>query len=274
MKAVAMARKAGQLRPSEARVLLDDAFLLAWNALARSRELRWSPELRAALHRNRSIQGVARGERCWILGGGASLAGVDLGALRSEHVFILDPLGLGARPGRATCAPRYLVVTGRADDAPAWTADAAAALGRFGPDTWIFAEPDDHACMATQASLATHRRFVVVPNQRFVFGYDRAIDLTRGIPGVEDTAKTAIAIAVWMGFRRINLLGVDGDGVLSNGHQAEGDQTALERSLVRSSLGLRGWRALVAYLERRQIALVSMSPHSVLTGLPTEPFAV
>ncbi len=274
MKAVTLARKAVHLRPSEARVLLDDAFLLAWNRVARARELTWSPELRAALHRNRSIQGVARGERCWILGGGASLAGLELGALRGEHVFILDPVGLAARPEVLACAPRYLVATGRTDDAPAWNAETAEALARFGPDTWIFAEPDDHACMAKQASLATHRRFVVVPNQRFVFGYDREVDLTRGIPGTEDTAKTAIAIAVWMGFRRINLLGVDDDGVLSTGHEADGDQTALERSLVRSSLGLRGWRALVAYLERRQIALVSMSPHSVLTGLPTEPFAV
>lgn len=272
-----MARKAVHLRPSEARVLLDDAFLLAWNRVARTRELGWSPELRTALHRNRSIQGVARGARCWILGGGTSLAGLDLGVLRGEHAFIIDPngpIGLAARPELVACAPRYLVATGRADGSPPWSADSAEALARFGPDTWIFAEPDDYACMAKQASLATHRRFAVVPNQRFVFGFDREIDLTRGIPGVEDTAKTAIAIAVWMGFRRINLVGVDGDGVLSNGHEADGDQTALERSLIRSSLGLRGWRALVAYLERRQIALVSMSPNSVLTGLPIEPFAV
>lgn len=274
-----MARRAVHLRPSEARVLLDDAFLMTWNALARSREFRWSPELRAALHRNRAIQGICRGARCWIVGSRPSIGAVDLTKLAGEHTFLADPIALRKSASEAVMtalAPSYLVVPG------AVSAEAANTLSAFGPDTWIFSDRDGYDCITKQASLSTHRRFVVVPNQRFVFGYDREIDLTRGIPGADDSAKAAVAIAVWMGFRRVNLLGVDGDGVLWNddatrpldsGTRAR-DQSELERALVRSSLGLRSWRSIVGYLERRGIALVSVGPPGVLTGLPSEPFAV
>ena len=45
--------------------------------------------------------------------------------------------------------------------------------------------------------LRRHRRFVVYPNQFYTFGYPWEIDLTRGIPGMDNVTKVALSIAVW-----------------------------------------------------------------------------
>jgi len=268
------------LRPSEARFLMDDALVLAWNAYARARFLRtMTPEGRALLHRNRQIQGIHRGKRCWIIGNGPSLRDMDLELLRDEHTFAVNRFI--HHPDAEIIDPKYYVIVDPNFGAGAWGTDFIEEIERRLPDVWMFTGLGGRDLLNERKLLQQHRRFVVYPNQLFSFGYPWDIDLTRGIPGMDNVTKSALSIAVWMGFSRINLIGIDGNGLLLDqgshfyGHvprpQAQRD---LEKALVSSALSMRGWRATTDYLAARGVTLVSQNPQSVLTDLPYEPYAL
>jgi hypothetical protein len=178
-----------------------------------------------------------------------------------------------------TIDPSYYVVVDPKFGAGAWGADFVEELERRLPDVWMFTTPAGRAYIDERGLLQRHRRLVVQPDQFFAFGYPWDIDLTRGIPGMDNVTKTALSIAVWMGFTRIDLVGIDGNGLLLDannhfyGHEPRpAAQEELEKAMVSSALSMRGWRALHRYLAARGVELVSRNPSSVLTSLPYEPF--
>jgi hypothetical protein len=263
------------LRPSEARFVLDDALLLAWNLSARLRERSLGAEHQALLHKNELLRGVGRGKRCFILGNGPSLADHDLLRLQGEHVFVVNRFI--HHPDAHRVAPRYYVVTDPKFGAGAWGEDFVGEVERRLPDTWMFNTLSGWEFLNRRGLLQAHRRFVIHPNQYFHFGYPFDVDLTRGIPGADNVTKAAIAIAAWMRFEEIHLLGIDGNGLLlSNdthfyGHVPQPtEQVELERALVSASMSMRSWRALPDYLARRGIRLVSRNARSSLNALPYE----
>lgn len=265
------------MRPSEARFLLDDALLMSWNLLARTKELKLGEEVRALLRKNEVLRGHGRGQRCFILGNGPSLNDHDLLRLRGEHVFAVNRFI--HHPDAHLIAPRYYVVVDPKFGAGSWGQDFVEEIATRLPETWIFTGYDGARFLDARNLLRTHRRFVIYPNQYFHFGYPFDIDLTRGIPGADNVTKTAVSIAVWMGFSEIHLLGIDGNGLLLTndthfyGHVAQpSEQLELERSLVSSALSMRSWRALPGYLAQRGIRLVSRNPRSALNALPYEPW--
>ncbi|MFO0748172.1 MAG: hypothetical protein U1F43_21310 [Myxococcota bacterium] len=257
--------------------MLDDALLMAWNVWARARFARAPAALRELLHQNRAIQGLHRGERCWIIGNGPSLRDQDLTRLRGEQTFVVNRFI--HHPDAEAIDPKYYVVVDPKFGAGAWGTDFVRELERRLPDVSVFTSAAGRALLDGEGLLQRHRRFVVHPNQFFAFGYPWDIDLTRGIPGMDNVTKTALSIAVWMGFTRVNLIGIDGNGLLLDsqshfyGHEPRPSaQEDLEKALVSSALSLRGWRAVTHYLAARGVELVSQNPRSVLTAMPYEPF--
>ncbi len=277
MKATEIIAHLRSLRPSDARAALDDALFLAWNVFARSKELTLPREHKQLLRANRRLRMAGRGERCWILGNGPSLREHDLLALRDEHVFVVNRFIHHEQAH--LIRPRYYVIVDPKFGAGTWGHDFVEEIERRLPDVSMFTGYDGWHYLRERGLLEQHRRYVVYPNQFFHFGYPWEIDLTRGIPGADNVTKTAISIATWMGFSEINLLGIDGNGLLlsDNSHfyghvPGPTDQQALEKAMLSSSTSMRSWRSLPGYLARRGVRLVSRNPRSVLNALPLEPW--
>ncbi len=265
------------LRPSEARFMLDDALLFAWNAGARAREGKLPARQRELMRKNEVLRGAGRGKRCFILGNGPSLNDHDLLRLKDEHVFVVNRFI--HHPDAHLIAPRYYVVVDPKFGAGSWGQDFIEEVEHRLPHTNVFTGYDGWRFLNERKLLQTHRRFVIHPNQYFHFGYPFSIDLTRGIPGADNVTKTAVSIAAWMRFDEIHLLGIDGNGLLLTnnthfyGHVPQpSEQLELERSLVSSALSMRSWRSLPGYLENQGIRLVSRNPRSALNALPYEPW--
>lgn len=278
-----LARRIGALKPGtldkgEARFLIDDGLVNAWNLMNRMAELRLPGEVKAMLARNRELAKTKRG-RCWIIGNGPSIREQDLTLLRDEETFVVNRFI--HHPQAELIDPKYYVIVDPKFGGGQWGTDFVAEVERRLPRVTLFTGPDGERFLEAQGLLRGHRRFQIYPNQRFTFGYPWEIELTRGIPGADNVTKSALCIAVWMGFTEINLLGIDGNGLLLSdnshfyGHVAGPDnQIDLEKAMVSSALSMRGWRALPGYLERRGIRLVSRNPRSVLTAIPYEPYRV
>ncbi len=279
MKLLDTARRALRVHPLDARFVVDDALVLAWNAYSRAKERTLPSATKALLARNASLRDLHRGQRCWILGNGTSLNEQDLKRLRGEHTFVVNRFI--HHPEAEAIDPKYYVIVDPKFGNGTWGESFIADIEARVPRVRMFTGSDGHRFLESRGLLTHHERHVVFPNQLYAFGYDHDIDLTRGIPGQDNVTKTALSIAVWMGFTRINLLGIDGDGILRTDQThfygsvpRPAEQAEFEKSLMSSAMGMRSWRSAVSYLARRGVRLVSMNPRSVLTGIPTVPFEV
>lgn len=264
------------MSPGDYRFMVDDALFLANNLKNRLKEQRLPAETRALLKRNTALR-ATQGGRCWVIGNGPSLKEHDLTQLRDEHVFVVNRFI--HHPDAHLIKPRYYVIIDPKFGNGTWGTDFIEEVERRLPDTTMFITPDGERFLNERKLLQSHTRHVILPNQLFHFGYPFDIDLTRGIPGSDNVTKASIAIAAWMGYAEINLLGIDGNGLLlSNnshfyGHVAPPEtQLELEKSMASSALSMRSWRALPGYLENRGIRLISRNPRSVLNALPLEPW--
>jgi len=272
-------RELPSMRPFDLRMVLDDQLLAVYNQVARLKEHRWSAELTDSLAQNIRHKDRHRGERCWIIGNGPSIREQDLTQLHGETTFVVNRFM--HHPEAEQINPNYYVMVDPKFGTGEWGTDFVEQLDGRLPDVELFLTREGRDLVRDRGILANHHKWVVYPNQQWHFGYRHEVDLCRGVPGGSNVTKTAIAIAIYMGFGEINLLGIDGNGLIleANSHfygheQRDDNQPTFEKNLMSMSMALRGWRAIATYLERRDVALTSMNPKSVLTGLPQAPFVV
>lgn len=257
--------------------MLDDRLLALYNARARLAELRTPRELRRRLAINAELSGRHAGRRCYVVGNGPSVKEQDLTLLHDELTFAVNRFI--EHPLAEKIAPDYYCIVDPKFALGQWGSDFVKRIERRLPHTTLILTAEGFEFCEREGVCGSHKKYVVNPNQYFYFGYDRDIDLTGGIPGADNVTKVALSAAVYMGCSEINLVGIDGNGLILSenshfyGHEPQpADQVALEKALVSMSLGLRGWRAIAEYLERRGIRLVSRNPRSVLRALPQGPF--
>lgn len=274
---VACVKRWSTLRALDARGILDDRLLSIYNARARIRELTIPRALRKRLSANTALRGKHAGQRCYIIGNGPSIKEQDLSLLRDEHTFVVNRFI--HHPQAERIDPTYYCIIDWKFAAGAWGSDFAQQIGTRLPSVQLFLTDQGRSFCEREQVCVPNQKHVVLPNQILHFGYARDIDLTRGIPGGDNVTKVALAIAVYMGFCEINLVGVDGNGLILSenshfyGHAPQpSDQIELEKALIAMSLGLRSWRAIVTYLQERDIRLVSRNPRSVLSALPQGSF--
>lgn len=265
------------MRPFDLRFVLDDQLLRVYNAAARLKERSLPAETKRMLGANRELQGRHLGRRCFIVGNGPSLRDQDLTRLRGEVVFVVNRFI--HHPDAEAIDPTYYVIVDPKFATGQWGTDFVEQVERRLPRVEVFLTPDGVSLVRERGLLRHHVVRAVLPNQQLHFGYSEAVDLTRGVPGMDNVTKVALMAAVYMGCTEINLLGVDGNGlILSSGSHFYGHeppparQEDLEKALVSMSMGLRSWRAIARYLEQRGVRLVSRNPRSVLTALSQAPF--
>lgn|GEM_PF-2428065 len=274
----AIFRRLGIQSKADIRFMLDDGLVLAWDSLARLREpWTFSAELKAALARNNSQHNRFKGKRCWIVGNGPSIGRQDLTLLENEITFVVNRF-IHHEQAEAI-NPTFYVIVDPKFGAGTWGADFVNQVEERLPNVEMIIGFDGEKFLNARGLLVAHRRHVIRPNQLFCFGYPYEIDLTRGIPGMDNVTKCAISTAVYMGFSEINLLGIDGNGLLISadshfyGHVPGPEtQEGLERALASASMSMRSWRSITGYLGHRGVELVSRNPESVMTSLPYRPY--
>lgn len=234
-------------------------------------------ELRAHLARNAELKNLHQGKRCFIIGNGPSIKDQDLELLSGEITFAVNRFI--HHPRAEAINPKYYAIVDPKFAAQAWGTEFVREVERRLPETVLLLTRGGYEFCEREGVLTKHRKYVIHPNQLFHFGYRRAIDLTRGIPGMDNVTKCALSTAAYMGCAEINLLGIDGNGLIlpDNSHfyghePPPSDQVALEKALVSMSMGLRSWRAAASYLEERGVKLISRNPRSVMTALPRGPY--
>ena len=278
MKFLTEINRIKSLRPLEIRAELDDRMIQVYNFLARRKEQRsLTPDVKKLLQRNVELKGRHQGKRCFIIGNGPSINRQNLVALKNEITFVVNRFPHHELANQIE--PTYYVSVDPKFANGAWGTDFIEQLQVKMPNTTCFLSPDGLRFVNENQLITQNEKYVIWPNHQFCFGYRAGIDLTRGIPGMSNVTKSALSIALYMGATEINLIGIDGNGLIKSdnshfyGHEPQPeDQFTLEKDLVSMAMGLREWRSIVGYCDGLGVSLRSINPETVLTAIPKGSF--
>lgn len=261
------------MRPLAMRNELDDALLNVFNMKARFNERAWAEDLKSALKENDHLKNKFKGQRCFIIGNGPSINRQDLTVLKDEITFVVNRFPHHELAEEIN--PSFYVSVDPKFASGEWGTDFIEHLDQKLPHVHCFLSFEGKQFVQQNGLLKNHSISVIQPNQYYCFGYNSSIDLTKGLPGKSNVTKTSLSLAIYMGVSEINLVGIDGNGLLKSdqshfyGHEPQPtDQLELENDLISMSLGLRGWRAILELCEKRDIKLRSINPETVLSALP------
>jgi hypothetical protein len=179
------------------------------------REQRETDRLRRPLElaaRNVNLLNLHQGQRCFILCNGPTVKRQDIAVLRNEH--ILSVSSGYHHPDYATISPMYHFVPqltyGRLtpDVAIAWFREMDTMLGR----ATLFLNYTEEA-MVRNAGLFRGRDVRYVTFSGTFEDYNPLVvpDISSRIPGVQSVAIMCLIVAMYMGFKKIYLLGTDHD---------------------------------------------------------------
>lgn len=182
---------------------------------ARKRQQQEVHRLRRPLElsaRNADLHNLHAAQRCFILCNGPSVNRQNIGVLKNEHVFSVSS-GYH-HPDYPAINPAYHFVPqltyGRLtpDDAVAWFREMDSKLGR----ATLFLNCTEEA-MVEHAGLFRGRDVRYVTFTGTFADYDPLAvpDLSGRIPGVQSVAIMCLMAAMYMGFKKIYLLGTDHD---------------------------------------------------------------
>ncbi len=160
--------------------------------------------------RNKKFESIHNGKRCFILGNGPSVQGVDLTQLRGEFVFTVSNgylhTGFSDILSKYHCIPQITYGKMTEDDVVAWFKEMHEHIG----DAELFLNE-------TEASLVS--RYHLFPGRAINYvglleDFDHwlgrgLIDISKPIPRCQSAPVMMLMIAMYMGFNEIILLGVD-----------------------------------------------------------------
>jgi len=190
-----------------------------------------SAEESAILAHNKELRNRHLGERCFILATGPSIKTQDLKALQGETCIAVS--NFFVHPDYHLIAPRYHCMAAyhppiTEEGWIAWMKEAAA---KTGDSTFFFALSDlkRHQDAGVGAGRSVH----YLHCGRSSASRQHGVDLTKPIFGPVSVPVMALQVALYMGFKRIYLLGCDHDWILHmnrSSHFYEEEQHALVRN--------------------------------------------
>jgi hypothetical protein len=174
------------------------------------RKLRSEQIVLNLVYRNKKFESIHSGKRCFILGNGPSVQGVDLTLLRGEFVFTVSNgylhNGFSNMLSKYHCVPQITYGKMTEDDVVAWFKEMHQHIG----DAELFLNE-------TEASLVS--RYHLFPGREinyvglledFDHWSDRGlVDISKPVPRCQSAPVMMLMIAMYMGFNEIVLLGVD-----------------------------------------------------------------
>lgn len=170
------------------------------------------------------LQGRHRGERCFIIGNGPSLADVDLAALTDETTFVTN--WFANHPFADALAPNYYCICshelfgGWRNEIPEFNSDLRQRIEDLAHSTTMVLPYRFMPYVETGGLFTTHdRRYLLFDRPKI--GIDQAhdveLDLSRPLhDGYTVIITFCLTLAKWMGFSEIYLLGVDSNYGISS----------------------------------------------------------
>jgi hypothetical protein len=277
---------AGRRDGWEMKLRLDDQFLRLTNFLKGTKK-RFNGKLRRAMAANQALKGRHEGQRCFILGTAPSILEQDLAPLANEFTFAVN--FFYQHPQYAAVAPNYYAIIDHklvnggwpewlVDHEP-WPGGMLKRVSQGSPNTELFLGADfcDHPALLEAAG--DHPTWWIGDGLNFYLGYGGAIDLRRTLPAI-NVMQTCVHIAWYMGFSEVYLLGIGLDGLPRDlmgmpshfyagpAENADLNFAKIERDLIQSGYGFRGWRAMAEYYDAKGLSVVNLTPDGLLTAFP------
>lgn len=190
-----------------------------------------TPEERAILRKNRTLNNRHAGERCFILATGPSIKQQDLKLLRGETCIALS--NFFVHQDYSVIKPRYYCVAGyhQSISKTAWT-EWFGEMATATDSAVMFFSLNDRKDIE-RSGLFSRRaiHYLQYANWSKISG--RKVDITRSVPSPQSVTIMALEVALYMGFKNIYLLGCDHDWLLhldTSKHFYEENQHALVRA--------------------------------------------
>lgn len=173
-----------------------------------------------ALAENRELAGLHAGRRCFILGNGPSVKGLDLSRLQGENVITVSNGYLHSDfdkfQSRYHCVPQITYGLMTPEDVVRWFEEMHSHLG--GAELFL---------SSTEAELVRKHNLFSGRTVRYLMlgeSFDERpsveiVDISKPVPRVDSVPVMALMIAMYVGFKEIILLGVDHDRYLSTPYQ-------------------------------------------------------
>lgn len=240
---------------------------------------------------NAALRGRHAGQHCFILGNGPSAKGLDLAVLRGKTVISVSNGYLhrdyAAIAPRYHCVPQVTYGRMKSLDVVTWFREMHARLGA----AELFLNETEAALVREHGLFEGRKVHYLAFRESFDEIESTAlIDLSGPVPRVESVPVMALMIAMYLGFNRVALLGVDHDHFRSRnyryafelGVQAGKDISVSESGVVQTpwhdefqSLARlwRQYRVLRQIASANGITVVNATPGGELDEFPRVPFA-
>lgn len=248
------------------------------------------------VQKNTTFKGIHKGQRCFIIGNGPSLQKQDLSKLADEDVFTCNQIMRNPVYPKLHSNYHFFADTSffglKKDDAgdmevynlmKGINTEENRPVVFFASEGFQFSK-DFQLDRCLDLHYFTHRLAFTDP-------FDMEIDFSKFVPNLHTVVHYAIAMAIYMGFSEIYLLGCDCTNVitavntrLNAGNGAEyayaisenekkrmmkrNSYIRLEDELHSFSEVFRGYRILGEYCEKRNIKLVNCTDGGLLDCLP------
>ena len=163
------------------------------------------PQFKDTLEKNKSLQNKHSGQRCFIVGNGPSLSQLDLNKLDSETTFVLNHFYHYRNPQKFI--PSYYCYI--APDFPKYYPHIASYLGKNKKTNCLFSIYQK-PLIDNQRLFDSQKVFYWFFSDIFRW-YDSKvnIDITKPVLGGNFIAFAVIITAIYMGFKKIYLIGFD-----------------------------------------------------------------
>lgn len=173
------------------------------------------------LGRNTNLRDTFQGKRCFIVGNGLSLNGMDLKKLCNEYTFAVNRFFL--HPDFDTIAPRFYVhiepirniLTYPKDHAFYWENYYANIERHFkDKETRLFMNVESKEHIERKKIFLKHELYYLAGHDSILNSKNPESDISKPNSFMDGVIYSAICVAVYMGFKEIYLIGCDFDHII------------------------------------------------------------
>lgn len=249
-----------------------------------------SADVARSLAENRQLAGLRADQRCFILGNGPSVKGLDLSRLQGENVITVSNGYLHSDfdkfQSRYHCVPQITYGLMTPEDVVRWFEEMHSHLG--GAELFL---------SSTEAELVRKHNLFSGRTVRYLMlgeSFDERpsveiVDISKPVPRVDSVPVMALMIAMYLGFKEIILLGVDHDRFLSATYEyafdlkvqkgkdftvnADGTPTTNRHDDFQQAARLwRQYRAIANIARANDIRIFNSTPGGALDEFERRPF--
>lgn len=271
------------------------------NKISKNRQLRKDGELKNLLSQNVQFKNKHKGERCFIVGNGPSLNDEDLSQLENEVVFTVNKIANHPQfPSMKTnyhfwADPAFFNLSKDREE------DIELVEKMFAVKT----EDNNPVCFFPEFARSFIKDFEVDERLNVCIYFailpfrdneNKDVDFTKVTFGYETVVQYAMAMAIYMGFSEIYLLGCDttfvvgiiesllGQEVTTYSYTVskneskfiknmtiQREQGGVESPFLSCARMLHLYRELLRYCNNRNIKLVNCSSKTIIDSIPREP---